>query len=144
MTPAGLARLHALCFTAPPPWSEAAFREALAAPGTFLLTAPEGFLIGRAAAGEAELLTLAVAPGARRQGIGRALVARFAGEAEGRGAERLFLEVAADNFAARALYAGAGFRDAGFRRGYYRRPSGAALDAVLMVREGLAAPLPGN
>ena len=45
-----------------------------------------------------------------------------------------FLEVAADNAAAQALYARAGFAESGRRRGYYRRPDGSGLDALVMQR----------
>jgi ribosomal-protein-alanine N-acetyltransferase len=131
---AALARLHAACFTAPPPWSAGEIAGALAAPGAFLLEGPGGFLIGRALAGEAEVLTLAVDPARRRQGTGRALLDRFLQEAAARGAESAFLEVAEDNAAARALYAAAGFRPAGRRRGYARRPDGAAVDALILTR----------
>ena len=135
MTLDDLAAIHAASFTTPAPWSADQIAATLAAPGAFLLTAPQGFLIGRVIADEAELLTLAVAPAARRQGSGAVLVARFARAAAERGAATAFLEVAADNTAAQALYAGAGWQRAGLRRGYYRRPDGAAaLDALILTR----------
>ena len=81
-----------------------------------------------AAADEAELLTLAVEPSARRQGLGRALVDEFDAVARLRGAARGFLEVASDNAAAQALYAGAGWERTGRRRDYY----GAGIDALTM------------
>ncbi|AMY67857.1 GNAT family N-acetyltransferase [Frigidibacter mobilis] len=134
MSPEALAALHAACFTVPRPWSAAEFAGLLARPDAFLLPAPAGFLLGRALAGEAELLTLAVDPGARRAGTGSRLVAQFLAEAAGRGAEAAFLEVAEDNLAAIALYATAGFAQAGRRRGYYRLPGGGATDALVMTR----------
>ena len=107
MSPEDLAALHARCFDeSPPPWSAAAFAGALAAPGAFLLTAGGAFLLGRVVADEAELLTLAVAPENRRQGTARALLGRFEAGARARGAAGAFLEVAASNAAARALYYG--------------------------------------
>lgn len=135
MTPEAMAALHARCFITPPPWSATAFADALAAPGALLLTAPGGFLFGRVAAGEAELLTLAVARHARRQGIARVLCDRFADAARKAGAEAAFLEVAADNAPARTLYAAAGWAEAGRRRRYY----GPTLDAIVM-RLDLTAP----
>ncbi|QYZ70536.1 ribosomal protein S18-alanine N-acetyltransferase [Neotabrizicola shimadae] len=135
MTPEALAVLHAESFVMPRPWSAAEFVALMASPGVFLLTeGSAGFLMGRALAGEAELLTVAVAPAARRQGIGARLMVRFLDEARQRGAERAFLEVAAGNDAARTLYAAAGFAEAGRRRGYYRNPQGGAEDAVVMAR----------
>jgi ribosomal-protein-alanine N-acetyltransferase len=134
-TPAALAALHAACFVRPQPWSAAGFAAALAAPGAFLCAGPAGFALGRAAAGEAELLTLAVAPEVRRRGEGSRLLAAFEAEAAARGAGRAFLEVAAENAPALALYARAGWRHAGLRRGY----CGGGIDALVMAK-ALEAP----
>lgn len=121
MTPADLAALHAQCFDdAPRPWSAREFHDLLAVPHTFLLIRPQGFLLGRTIADEAELLTLAVAPDARRHGLGRDLAAEFAATSRDRGVLACFLEVAGDNGPARALYAALGWRQAGVRRNYYR------------------------
>lgn len=134
MTPAEMAVLHAACFTTPRPWSEREIGDLLASPLCFALIEPGGFLLGRVVAGEAELLTLAVHPDQRRKGLGRGLVQGFVQETTQRGADSAFLEVAADNTAARALYAAAGFAPAGLRRGYYHSPDGAAQDALILVR----------
>lgn len=142
MTPEALAALHARCFRAPPPWSAADFAGVLSDPLAFLLVEGDaGFLLGRAVAGEAELLTLAVAPEARRLGLGRKLVARFLYQAQLRGAQRAFLEVKADNGAAIALYESAGFAQAGRRRDYYQSKDGTRTDALVLARELAAAPL---
>lgn len=142
MTPelAALAALHARCFETPRPWSAEEIAATLAAPGAFLLTEDAGFLIGRAIAGEAELLTLAVDPGRRRAGTGRRLLARFLEETRARGAGTAFLEVASDNAGAIALYLEGGFEPAGRRRGYYARPGAAPLDAVVMRQADRKAP----
>ena len=129
-----MARLHGLSFVVPRPWSEAEIAGLLASPLCFVLTGDQGFLMGRAVAGEAEVLTLAVAPAARRQGGGAALVAGFLAEAKARGAAVAFLEVAADNLGARGLYAAAGFGETGLRRGYYHGTDGRAVDAIVMSR----------
>jgi ribosomal-protein-alanine N-acetyltransferase len=135
VTPAALAALHARAFTTPRPWSEPELAALLADPLVFLLVEGDaGFLLGRAVAGEAELLTIAVAPEARRLGLGRKLVSRFIYQARLRGAESAFLEVAEDNAAARGLYLAAGFAEAGRRRGYYRTPEGQAVDALVLAR----------
>jgi ribosomal-protein-alanine N-acetyltransferase len=81
--------------------------------------APLGFALGRVQADQAEILTIAVRPGARGQGVGRALLHGLLAEAAKRGALELFLEVAEPNAAARALYAGAGAKEVGRRRRYY-------------------------
>jgi len=132
MTPEALAALHAAAFSVPRPWSAAEFADFLAQPGCFLLVEPEGFLLGRVVAGEAELLTLAVAPEARRRGIGKRLVAGFLDESRRRGAETAFLEVAADNASAIALYEGVGFVTVGRRKAYYTCPNGSRVDALVM------------
>jgi len=135
MTPESLARLHARCFTSPPPWSSAAFAALMADRQVFLLLEGEaGFLLGRAVAGEAELLTLAVAPQARRQGLGRRLVGRFLDQGRRRGACTALLEVSVDNRPAQALYRAAGFAEVGRRPGYCRSGTGAPLDALILRR----------
>ena len=136
MIPAELAALHRRSFRTPPPWSEADFATFTADPLAFLLVEGDaGFLLGRAVAGEAELLTLAVAPESRRLGLGARLVARFLYQARLRGAARAFLEVSAETPAAIALYESAGFAAAGRRRGYYATPEGGRIDAVVMARD---------
>lgn len=130
-----LAAAHALGFATP--WSGADFAELLAGPGVFGLMARDeaavrGLGLFRTVLGEMEVLTLAVDPAARRQGVGRALMTAALAIARGEGAEACFLEVAADNPGAEALYAGLGFRAAGRRRGYYDRGAGARADAVVM------------
>ena len=133
MSPEELARLHAACFTTPRPWSAAEFGDLLGSRFCFLLTEPGGFLLGRVIADEAELLTLAVDPARRRQGIGARLLARFAEAAGARGAASAFLEVAEDNAAARALYGAGGWAGSGRRRGYYHGPAGNAVDALILT-----------
>ncbi|MGY6534875.1 MAG: GNAT family N-acetyltransferase [Pararhodobacter sp.] len=125
MTPDDLARLHRAAFAFPPPWSAAAFATTLAQPAVFLLASPCGqaFVLGRVVAGEAELLTLATAPAARRQGLARGLLQGFDKAATERGATTAFLEVAETNTAAMALYAATGWITAGRRPGYYHCPA---------------------
>jgi len=138
-----LASLHALACAAAGerPWGRDEFARLLAAPGTLALLLPgEGFVLARAVAGEAEILTLAVAPACQRQGRGGRLLDATIGALAARGARALMLEVAADNTAALALYAGRGFRPGGRRPAYYARAQGPAVDAVLLAR-ALALPL---
>jgi ribosomal-protein-alanine N-acetyltransferase len=136
VTPETRAAIHAASFERERAWSAREFAALLDDPHVFAVDAPEGaagFALGRAVAGEAELLTLAVAPPARRRGRGRALLAAFEQGARERGACEAFLEVAADNAPAVALYAGAGYSERGRRPGYYSRAAG-AVDALLMGR----------
>jgi ribosomal-protein-alanine acetyltransferase len=83
-------------------------------------------------AGDADVLTIAVAEAARGRGIGRALLEHLLAAATARGASRVFLEVRADNPVATALYVSAGFEAVG-RRPHYYQPDD--VDAVVMRLE---------
>lgn len=119
-----MAALHAEAFPPAEHWGPQAIELLLELPGHVAMLAareeaPVGFVIGRVAADQAEILTLAVRPEARHAGIGRALMQALAAELAQRGATELFLEVAESNIAARALYARLGATQAGRRRAYY-------------------------
>ncbi len=119
----------------PPAWDEPALAAVLRQPGAFALIDPDGgFVLARVAADEAEVLTLGVAPKLRRQGERGRCCATPCATRRRLGRAAMFLEVAADNPAALALYAAEGFRVVGRRPGYY--PDGA--DA-LVLRGGLDA-----
>lgn len=128
-----MAALHAESIA--PPWSAETFATLLGQPGVAGWIAregeePVGIMLARAAADEAEILTLAVLPHRRRRGIARHLMAQLAAWAASVNAARLFLEVAEDNIAARALYERSGFTMAGLRNDYYSR----GRNALLLVR----------
>jgi ribosomal-protein-alanine N-acetyltransferase len=91
--------------------------------------AAAGFCLSRYGYEEEELLLFAIDPKYRRQGLGAALLARFASLAQSRGAQRLLLEMRQDNPAER-LYRDFGFSQVGHRAGYYRAPNGAKFDAL--------------
>lgn len=130
-----LARIHAACFA--DAWEARALAGLLASPGAFaFLAADNGFILVRAAGGEAEILTLAVTPEARRHGAGKALVVAAATHAQSLDASALFLEVAVGNDAARALYRRLGFVEAGMRKGYYAA-RGAEPEDALILRSNL-------
>jgi len=82
------------------------------------------FIILSQAADQAEILTLATAKDARRQGLGRKLIDGVAAQLRELGKAELFLEVAEDNAPAISLYRGAGFEPIGRRPRYYRRATG--------------------
>ncbi|MEI6558568.1 MAG: N-acetyltransferase [Rhodospirillaceae bacterium] len=139
-----LAATHALCFTEEP-WPAEAIAGFLESPGVFGLigdsetadaTPAAGFILCRIAADEAEVLSLAVLPAARRAGLAGRLLADALAWAAACGVSATFLEVAEDNRAALALYRGAGFSGVGRRPGYYRR--GAGFVAALVLSRPLA------
>ncbi|NKE45587.1 GNAT family N-acetyltransferase [Roseomonas frigidaquae] len=131
MNPAEAAALHAASFPPAEAWGADAIALMLDLPGAFGVLRPAaGFVLARVAADEAEILTLAVVPDARRAGHGSGLLAAAMAGARARGAATLFLEVSDRNQAARALYAAFGFTEVGRRRRYY--PDGA--DALVLRR----------
>jgi ribosomal-protein-alanine N-acetyltransferase len=130
-----LARVHAACFAKA--WDEEALGAMLKSPGIIALCATAAFVIARVAADEAEILTIAVVPASRRQGLGRALLQEAAVQAETLGARSMFLEVALGNTAARALYGMLGFDNVGARKSYYE----GGEDALILRRDLPLAPV---
>ncbi|MFU1605403.1 GNAT family N-acetyltransferase [Sulfitobacter pontiacus] len=129
-----MARIHAAAFVQDRAWTAQEIADLLASPFVTHLAEPQGFTLTRLIAGEAELLTLAVDPAAQRQGIGRRLLQRWMNGLETQ-ADTAFLEVAADNTAAIALYTSAGFRQTATRRGYYQRKDAPSVDALILSRQ---------
>ncbi len=119
------------------PWKRVGFRDLILAGAATVVVAtdtsdaPIGFGILVSAADEAEIANVAVAPAARRRGVGAALVDHLLAAAERAGAAAIYLEVRESNAAARALYHHKGFCDVSRRRGYYRLPD---EDAIVMRR----------
>jgi len=143
--PASLERaaaLHAQCFP-DEAWDREDFAGILAmagASGRWIVDAsapaaePQGFLFDVLLGHTGEIITLAVAPGARRRGAAKFLLANLFARARALGVATLTLEVADDNLGALALYEGLGFERVGLRPGYYRRPDGTQMDARLLRR----------
>ena len=148
-----LVALEARCHSHP--WSEKGLLEALRPEegqrALLVLRAPwtesdvdrgiRAYCAFQVVAGEAHIHNLAVAPEARRRGLARLLLARVLEIAARRGARIVHLEVRSGNAAARALYGGMGFREAGSRRAYYAAP---VEDAVLLSREDPETARPVN
>jgi ribosomal-protein-alanine N-acetyltransferase len=86
-----------------------------------------GFAAAQIIADICELESIAVAPAARRSGIGADLFATILEWARKHAVSRVQLEVRAGNAAAIAFYERAGFRRDGLRRGYYSDPPEDAL-----------------
>lgn len=135
---AALAVLHGVSFRRG--WSEDEFERllldrAVVAHRADVRRAVRGFIISRLVAGEAEILSVAVAPGDRGRGLARRLLDLHLRRLAGLGIRTVFLEVDEDNAPARRLYARAGFREVGRRPGYYPQPSGGAAAALILRRD---------
>lgn len=130
-----MAAIHRAAFPPTDAWSRDVILLQLEVPATFgLISSLGGMVLGRVAADEAEILTLAVNPEQRRHGLGSALLRAAMERARGLGAASMFLEVAVTNHAALALYEKHGFSEAGLRRRYYTDGTDA-----LVLRSTLAA-----
>jgi ribosomal-protein-alanine N-acetyltransferase len=110
----------------------------LAHPGSIVLVAGggdgralSGYACFRLAAGEAELLRVAVAPEERGRGLARQLIAAGFERLRGAGVTSCFLEVRTANSSALAVYRALGFEPRGRRRAYY--PDGS--DALVLRRD---------
>jgi ribosomal-protein-alanine N-acetyltransferase len=116
-------------------WSDKTLQEILHQPTSFgfFSTAQEqvvAFILGRYLADrEAEILAMATMRGYQRRGIARQLLQTALIANAGR---CVYLEVAADNPGAEALYAQCGFVAYDRRPQYYLRSPGPRVDAVLM------------
>ena len=126
------------------PWSEDEFASLLDQAPVFGFAAwpvgqrrarPVGFALARLAAGEAEILTIAVARSHRRLGLGRDLMEAVLRTLHADRAEALFLEVDETNVPALSLYKRLGFREVGRRPGYYEQPDGPRSAALVMRRD---------
>lgn len=132
-----LAELHAPAFD--DAWPEPAFASLLEHPQVTVLIGalaegpPQGFVLVRTVADEAEVLTFCVSEGARGKGLGRALLEAAFDTARQRGAAHMFLEVGARNDYAIGLYRRTGFAEVGRRAGYYHHGDNAS-DALVMRR----------
>jgi ribosomal-protein-alanine N-acetyltransferase len=130
-----LAALQQACFP-DDPWSAESIATLAGQPGALTLLAlrdgaPIGFVLARVAGEDGEIIVIGVLPQARRGGVGARLVTGALEGVQRLGATALFLEVAEDNGAARALYNRCGFLPVGRRPGYYKRPDGRIAALVL-------------
>lgn len=132
--PATLAATHAAAFASGRAWQAAEFTSLLNSIGVILCGDAESFLLGRVIADEAEVLTLATHPDQQRKGLAHQRLMTFLGRAQDAGAARVFLEVAADNAPAKALYQKENFRVIAERPNYYTTQSGQKTAALVMER----------
>ncbi|MAL04108.1 MAG: ribosomal-protein-alanine N-acetyltransferase [Arenimonas sp.] len=122
----------------PFPWSPGIFRDCLrAGHHCWVLESPPvllGYGVLSAAAGEAHLLNLCIAPEHQGHGHGRRLLARMMDLARWNRAAQVFLEVRPSNPKAIALYRDYGFNEIGLRPNYYPASKGRE-DAIVMAME---------
>ncbi|HHN66593.1 MAG TPA: ribosomal-protein-alanine N-acetyltransferase [Thermopetrobacter sp.] len=138
---AGLAAIHEAAFagTGERGWREEEIARLIADDTITTLLAtladgrPAGFVMTRLGGLVADILSIAVAPAFQRRGIGGRLLAAALTDAAAGGAGRVFLEVAADNAAAQALYRQQKFEPVGVRKNYYRRADGSRADALVLL-----------
>lgn len=136
---AGMARIHQAGFAHG--WDENALRLLMEKPGCLALAAFEsagevvGFVITRQAADEAELLTIAIDPKRRRQGIAARLLAHAFQLSRLRGVRYMYLEVASGNKGAIALYRNNGFIEVGRRQAYYQLSRKTPEDALVLRKD---------
>ncbi len=131
----GVMAVETACF--PVPWSRRMFEEEIGRPFSDARVALEGervvgYSVCWTVGDEAHLLNLAVAPAARRGGVGTRILRECLRRAARAGASRIHLEVRVSNGPAIAMYRKEGFRPAGIRRGYY---TDNGEDALLLSRE---------
>ena len=138
MKPSDLARLHASAFEATRAWSTQEFEQLLQTNGVQLCGDHRGFVLTRVTIDEAEILTIATDPPHQRKGLARAMLAQAERTAGAAGATTMFLEVAENNVAAKALYHDCGYLGVGRRPGYYMPKDGAPV-AALVLRKKLIA-----
>ena len=130
-----IAQLEKRCFS--DPWSEKSIASELDNPLSLWLVAVEagevvGYVGSQTVLGETDMMNLAVAPEARRQGTGRALVLALVEALTEKGSRSLMLEVRVSNIPAQKLYESLGFSQVGRRPKYYVNPR---EDALILRKE---------
>lgn len=133
-----LAQLHGASFRRG--WGESEFESMLGESNTLVHRLRRGrrtigFAVSRIGADEAEILTIALDPRHRGQGLSGNLLLTHLGHLAGRGVRTIFLEVEENNVPALRLYKKAGFTVVGRRERYYQEPGGEQLNALLMRRD---------
>lgn len=121
----------------PTPWTEAMILREFEAPHSIHRLAEReghvaGYMISWLTPPEAMIMSVAVHPELRRQGIGWALLADSFRVFRSAGIETVWLEVRLRNLAGQSLYQRFGFREAYRRRGYYQDTG---EDAIVMVKK---------
>ena len=119
--------LHKQCFP-DKPWSESDFME-LKKSGCEIVASDNGFIVWRVVADQAEIITIGVAPDARRSGIAESMILLMEQELKKQSIVNIFLEVSEVNYPAKKLYEKLGFTVVGKRPKYYD-----GIDAIIMSK----------
>jgi [ribosomal protein S18]-alanine N-acetyltransferase len=135
-----LADIHAASFDRP--WGALEIERLLADENVLaqLLASDDGkgvavaFVLSRVAADEAEILSIAVNPARRGEGLSHQLLTSHRDVLALNGVRTLFLEVEEGNKPALALYGRQGFAEVSRRAAYYRKADGSAANAIVMRR----------
>lgn len=119
------------------PWSEKSVLDTINQPRTICIAAEKagrliGYMLAYEAAGEAEIVRIAVEKESRRQGVGGHLMLKLENICEERKMSKILLDVRESNTAARSFYEEEGFVEEGIRQNFYDAPK---EDAVLMSRK---------
>ena len=122
-----LENLHKACFPHKP-WTAQDFAD-LKKSGCEIIASQNGFAVWRVVAGEAEIITIGVHPDGRKNGIASAMLTLIEDDVKKHEGTKIFLEVAENNTAARALYENSGYKQIGKRPKYYD-----GIDAILMEK----------
>ena len=130
------ALLHSKCFSnAPPPYSETSFLNMMLDHNYFFATHKSyAFGIVRFGPSEVELITIAVDPKKRRQGLGNKILTHLVAEIALKKKKAIFLEVNSENTIALRMYKKNGFSQIGLRVGYFNKPDGSNCDAIIMKK----------
>ena len=123
-----IANLHKLCFPNKP-WSASDFAD-LKKSGCEIIVSQNAFAVWRNVADESEIITIGVAPNARRNGIASAMLTIIENNIKNQGVKKIFLEVASNNIAGQKLYENNGYKTVGIRPKYYE-----GADAILMAKD---------
>ena len=153
-----LYQLDQACYAPGIAYSRRMMREYLSLPGAICLVAevkPEaelearadavkiaGFILAEFEATEAHIITLDVAPEARRQKLGTQLYLAIENALARRGVREILLETATDNAAGVAFWSRHGYRTAGVIRNYYLRGKHAYAMSKRVHADSAAAAAP--
>lgn len=138
LSPDKMSAIHKRAFIQERPWTSEEFGALINQPGIRIFGLNHCFVVGRLILDELEILTLACAPSYQRQGIASVLLTKLLSVASKEGGHSAFLEMAADNLTAKALYNKFGFELVGGRSDYYKRKDGSCCDALLLRKSLLS------